>query len=134
MVIYSSVDEWLRDCLSEAKEIVEEEILGHKLLEKIVLVNTERWKREYRKTTGKIPTFYAGFAGDEYGRIETHEEKYFIFLHDTLVQNWLYGDIISTLVHEILHIHLPQKSEEEISEMERYTCKSAGIKPRASFR
>ena len=128
MVIYSSVDKFLQNCLGEAKKIVEEEALGYEIPEKIYLTNTKRGNREYQKATGKLPNFYTGLAGDEFGRVETHGGKYFIFLHDTLVLNLVYEDIVSTLIHEILHIVFSQEDEKGISKMETDLCKRRGIK------
>jgi hypothetical protein len=121
-------DEWLNELLKEAKTIIEDEILGEKLHEKIYIVNTRRGARKYYELTKNVPEINATFWDEEYGNLETHKGVHFIFLNDMIVSNWIYGDTIATIIHEILHAIFPTASEKEIKEMEDHCCRVKNIK------
>lgn len=121
-------DEWLNQLLRTAKTIIEDEILGDKLREKIYIVNTRRGTQKYYELTKKVPIINATFWNEEYGNLETHRGVHFLFLNDILVSNWIYGDTIATIIHEILHAIFPTASEKEIKEMEDHCCRVKDIK------
>lgn len=123
-----SIDKWLNDLLKEAKTIIEKEIIGNKLREKIYIVNTERGRKEYYRLTKTNPVINATYWDEEYGTYETYEGRHFIFLNDILVNNWIYGDTVATIVHEMLHAIFPNSDEKEIKEMENHCCRANEIK------
>ena len=64
-----------------------------------------------------------------YGFQESHNGKHFIFLNSVIVDNYAFGDISSTMIHEILHVIQPNSSEEEIKEMTKAVCEHFEIEP-----
>jgi len=125
-------DSWLKERLRNAKAVVKEWYEG-KLLWKdlpIYLVNTKEGSHAYHRETGKLPVINAGAGWDsEYGSLESHNGKHFIFLNSIIVDNYAEGDVLSTIIHEILHVIYPGNLEKETEEMTEAVCEHFNIIP-----
>jgi hypothetical protein len=127
MIIYYSKQDWLRDCMKTAKASVERKIHEERIIgERFYLANTEYGAREYWRTFGREPVIMAGMI-DEYSSLESEGHKHFIFLADVLVNYGAEGDIVATLLHEMLHAIIPDLVEGSVRELEDYCCEEDGI-------
>ncbi|MDA4129949.1 MAG: hypothetical protein OK457_04185 [Thaumarchaeota archaeon] len=107
--------DFLRSCFNRAKHSVEAHIFGKKAVGyRFFLFSTISGRREYYRYFEEAPIMEAG----QYGWCETKDSKIFIGVQDKLPE----GDLIGTLIHEILHGLYPNESEENIRKMESYCC------------
>lgn len=84
----------------------------------------------YYRATGESPVLKVTRGWhSEYGSYESYKGKHFIFLNPILVDNFIRGDILCTLIHEILHVIHPNTSEEEIKDMEKVVREQFNIIP-----
>lgn len=124
-------DSMLKELLREAKKMLKEWFEGRVLWRDypMYIVNTEEGARAYYRETGKPPVLI-GFTGcSEYGSLESHGGKHFIFLNSIIEDNHCEGDILSTFIHEILHILHRKDSEERVHEMCESICEHFRIEP-----
>jgi hypothetical protein len=131
-MIVDSADSWLKLKLRDVKTMVKEWYDGAILWKDypIYLVNTKEGRLAYYRATGESPDLkYTRDWHSEYGNKESYEGKHFIFLNPILVGNFVRGDVLSTLVHEILHVIHANAPEEEIKDMEKMVCEQFNIIP-----
>src|SRR5271157_4508834 len=106
-------DTWLKEILKKARAIIKE-WHDSRILWKdfpFYIVNTGEGSRAYYRETNNLPIIVANAGWDsEYGSVEIHNGKHFIFLNSIIVSNYIYGDVYSTIIHEILHVIHPNSS------------------------
>jgi hypothetical protein len=129
-------DSWLKERLREAKKLLKG-WYGGKILWRdhpMYIVNTREGSIAYYRETENPPVIQAHAGWDsEYGSVESHGGKHFVFLNSIIVDNYCEGDVLSTLIHEILHIIHPSESEKNIEEMTKAICERFNIKPEKSL-
>jgi hypothetical protein len=122
--MYLDVDEFLENCLIEALALLESHLEKNF---KVYIANTQKGAKAYYKTTGNPVLINNYEFYSTYGSVEEHKGIHFIFLHSDLVNTWSHGDIIATMIHELLHIIYPLRDEEEIQEIADLICKEEDV-------